>query len=45
MLWHSMTEFSDDCVIFVVADMHYDEADYIRDYDEFRSIAAVKKTG
>ena len=35
MIWREMHDFSDDCVLLVLASEHYDEADYIRDYDEF----------
>lgn len=35
MLWHSMTGFSKDCVILIVADDHYKESDYIRNYEDF----------
>ncbi len=35
MLWHTMHDFSSGCVIMVVASDHYNEADYIRDYDCF----------
>ena len=34
-LWREFTHFSKDCVVMVLASEHYDEADYIRDYDEF----------
>lgn len=34
-VWHSMTNFSRDCVILVVANDYYDEKDYIRNYEEF----------
>jgi hypothetical protein len=34
-LWHTMTNFSDDCVILVLANDYYDDGDYIRDYHEF----------
>ncbi len=30
-----MHDFSDDCVLMVLADQPYDESDYIRDYKEF----------
>lgn len=40
-LWREMHEFSDDCVLLVLASEHYDESDYIRDYSEFCS--AVNK--
>jgi len=33
--WREMSQFSEDAVCLVVASMSYDEADYIRDYDEF----------
>ncbi|MGR5116737.1 sugar 3,4-ketoisomerase [Photobacterium damselae] len=35
MMWREMHDFSDDCVLMVIANHHYDEADYIRDYDDF----------
>ena len=35
MIWHEMHDFSKDCIILVLADMHYDESDYIRDYSKF----------
>lgn len=35
MVWHEMHDFSEDCVMLVLASAQYDEADYIRDYDEF----------
>jgi dTDP-4-dehydrorhamnose 3,5-epimerase-like enzyme len=35
MLWHEMHDFSPDCVLTVLADAEYDEADYIRDRDQF----------
>jgi dTDP-4-dehydrorhamnose 3,5-epimerase-like enzyme len=35
MTWREMHDFSEDCVLLVLASEHYDEADYIRDYDEF----------
>lgn len=33
MLWHEMHDFSSDCVLLVLASEHYDEKDYIRDYN------------
>lgn len=35
MVWHEMHDFSEDCVMLVLASAQYDEADYIRNYDEF----------
>lgn len=40
MQWHEMYDFSEDCVLMVLADQHYDESDYIRDYDTFLEIAS-----
>lgn len=34
-MWRVMRNFSTDCVLLVLADQHYDEADYIRNYDQF----------
>ena len=34
-LWHEMHSFSSGCILLVVASDYYDEADYIRSYDEF----------
>ncbi|MDE1357276.1 FdtA/QdtA family cupin domain-containing protein [Vibrio aestuarianus] len=38
MQWHEMHEFSDDCVLLVLASDYYDEADYIRDYKDFTKL-------
>ena len=37
-MWREMFDFSDDCVLLVLADSFYDEADYIRDYQEFKKM-------
>lgn len=34
-VWRVMKNFTPDCVLLVLADQHYDEADYIRDYGQF----------
>jgi len=39
MVWHEMHDFSSDCVLLVLASEHYDEDDYIRDYQEFLRVA------
>lgn len=36
MVWHEMYDYSEDCVLMVIADDFYDEDDYIRNYDEFK---------
>lgn len=35
LIWGTMYDFSKDCVLMVLADEHYDESDYIRDYSKF----------
>ena len=35
MVWREMHDFSEDCVLLVLASEHYDESDYIRDYGDF----------
>lgn len=35
MVWHEMHNFSDDCVLLVLASDIYDESDYIRNYQAF----------
>lgn len=39
MIWREMYSFSEDCVLMVLADKHYDESDYIRNYPEFLEAA------
>ena len=34
-IWREFTNFSEGCVVMVLASEHYDETDYIRDYDQF----------
>lgn len=36
LVWREMHDFSPDCVLLVLADEYYNEADYIRDYDLFK---------
>lgn len=35
MIWREMHDFSEDCVLLVFASEHYNESDYIRNYDDF----------
>ncbi|EIF51002.1 FdtA/QdtA family cupin domain-containing protein [Sulfurovum sp. AR] len=37
LIWREMYDFSDDCVLVVIANELYDESDYIRDYQSFIS--------
>jgi len=39
LTWREMYDFSPDCVLMVLASKHYDESDYIRDYQEFLKAA------
>lgn len=43
MVWREMHNFSDDCVLLVLASEHYDEEDYIRDYDNFMEKVSEQK--
>lgn len=40
-VWREMHDFSEDCVLMVVASELYDEADYIRDYDVFKNLINI----
>ena len=35
LIWREMKDFSNDCVLVVLASENYDENDYIRYYDDF----------
>ena len=39
LIWREMKNFSEDCVLVVLANEHYDENDYIRDYNKFLEIS------
>ncbi|RRS06916.1 WxcM-like domain-containing protein [Pseudoalteromonas sp. J010] len=39
-IWREMHDFTDDCVLLVIASEHYDEGDYIRDYTQFKKVVA-----
>ena len=38
MVWHEMHDFSEDCVLLVLASEYYDENDYIRNYQDFLNV-------
>lgn len=42
-IWHEMYDFSDDCVLLVLASDYYNEADYLRNYDDFMNYIKEKK--
>lgn len=35
LIWREMKNFSPDCILVVLASEHYEESDYIREYDNF----------
>ena len=35
MVWKDMYDFSEDSILLVLASTHYDEKEYIRDYEEY----------
>jgi dTDP-4-dehydrorhamnose 3,5-epimerase-like enzyme len=35
LIWREMYNFSEDCVLMVIASEYYDESDYIREYSKF----------
>ena len=39
IMWREMKDFSEDAVLLVLASEHYEESDYIRNYDEFVAMA------
>jgi dTDP-4-dehydrorhamnose 3,5-epimerase-like enzyme len=45
LVWGIQYKYSPDAMLAVFASEHYDPADYIRDYDEFRRLAAARDPG
>ena len=44
LIWREMYDFTDDCVLMVLADQLYDESDYVRNYHDFQQLAQQKTT-
>ena len=42
-MWREMYDFSDGAVLLVLASEYYDEADYIRNYDDFIKMVRAKE--
>jgi dTDP-4-dehydrorhamnose 3,5-epimerase-like enzyme len=42
MIWRILDQFSENCVLLVLASEPYDESDYIRDYDQFINAVEVQ---
>ena len=40
-VWREMHDFTTDCVLLVLASEYYDEADYIRDYEDFLRVVGA----
>lgn len=38
MLWKEMYEFSDDSILLVLSNEHYDKSEYINDFEEYKRI-------
>lgn len=43
LIWREMYDFSENCVLVVLADQLYDESDYIRNYHDFQVLAHKKR--
>ncbi|MBH2024894.1 MAG: WxcM-like domain-containing protein [Flavobacteriales bacterium] len=41
MYWRRLENFSTNALALIVSDKHFDENDYIRDFDEFKSLKNV----
>lgn len=35
LIWHEMHDFSENCILMVIASDLYDESDYLRNYNDF----------
>lgn len=45
MLWKDMYDFSEDSVLLVLTNTHYDGNEYIRDYDEYlKEVGGTRKS-
>lgn len=45
MLWKDMYDFSEDSVLLVLTNTHYDGTEYIRDYDEYlKEVGGTRKS-
>lgn len=42
MIWREMHDFSDQCVLMVLANEYYSEADYLRNYNDFLQAKAER---
>jgi dTDP-4-dehydrorhamnose 3,5-epimerase-like enzyme len=42
LVWRELKNFSNNCVVIILADNHYKESDYIRNYSEFKKLIIKK---
>ena len=45
MMWKDMYEFSADSILLVLASRHYDESEYIRNYEDYLKIIRGETVG
>jgi hypothetical protein len=43
MVWTELVEFASGTIVVVLASLHYDEPEYIRDYEEFRALSEEQR--
>lgn len=43
MVWKDMYDFSPDSVLLVLSNEHYDDSEYIRDYDHYKKELGISK--
>jgi dTDP-4-dehydrorhamnose 3,5-epimerase-like enzyme len=43
MVWREMFDFSQGCVLLVLASQYYDPKEYIKDYDRFKVVTSNEK--
>ena len=43
MIWKEMYDFSEDSVLLVLSNTHYDGKEYIRDFEEYKKIMNENK--
>ena len=43
LIWREMKNFSEDCTLVVIASEHYNELDYVREYDVFLELVRNEK--
>lgn len=41
-LWRTLHDFSSGCVVLAISSTNYDEADYVRDFNQFISLKSCK---